>query len=124
MKSYFEYEIDLDNIEWDLDGLINIDLLSYGSSENMSILLDVARSTEKYARSLLFDIESEFTTSPEIYNKLGLLAFSFHYSEVNNEYHYSLLGNFFENEYIVDCLFYLSLILIVILSNPRLVNVS
>ncbi len=28
---------------------------------------------------------------------------------------YSLLSNFFENEYIVDCLFYLSLILIVIL---------
>lgn len=80
-----------DNFIWDLDGLINIDELGVGNIHNMSILLEAVKKTDKYTRSKIFGQDLEYTTSPEIYEKLGLLSFSFH--ELDNLIKYSLVGN-------------------------------
>lgn len=68
---------DINNIVWDLDGLVDLSQLEYGTARVMWFLWESAQKTEKFSRSQIFNESLEYTTSPAIYKKLGLLSFRF-----------------------------------------------
>lgn len=90
----------LNSFEWDLDGLVDINILNkinpvtsydlfHGCDEyNMEYIIyyiigNLCYSTEKYTRLKLLTNEFEFTTSREIYEKTGIIAIKFKLNESN-----------------------------------------